>query len=84
MKIEDIMPTPSKETRKTKKMYYNPKNGNYITYAQAYALKKNQGIDLFKNEVDVPNIDNNRLVILEEKFKFFNATLEMLQKVSNE
>ena len=83
MKFEDITPVPSSEKRKTKKMYFNPKTGEYVTYAKAYQLKK-KGIDLFQNEVEIPNEYINQLPILEERLKFINATLEMLQKITNE
>ena len=81
MKIEDIVPTPTKETRKTRKMFFNPETGEYIDYHAAYRLKK-KGIDLFQNAVDVP--DDDRTSILEERLRLVNLTLEMLTKAINE
>ena len=81
MKIEDIVPVPSDETRKTRKMYFNPESGEYVNYTKAYQLKK-KGIDLFQNAVDVP--DEDRTPILEERLRFANLTLEMLAKAINE
>ena len=83
MKIEDIVPTPTKETRKTRKMFFNPETGEYIDYHAAYRLKK-KGIDLFQNAVDVPDREDSRAPILEERMKFVNLTLEMLTKITNE
>ena len=83
MKIEDIVPTPTKETRKTHKMFFNPETGEYIDYHAAYRLKK-KGIDLFQNAVDVPDREDSRAPILEERMKFVNLTLEMLTKITNE
>ena len=83
MKIEDIVPTPTKETRKTRKMFFNPETGEYIDYNAAYRLKK-KGIDLFQNAVDVPDREDSRAPILEERMKFVNLTLEMLTKITNE
>ena len=83
MKIEDIVPTPTKETRKTRKMFFNPETGEYIGYNAAYRLKK-KGIDLFQNAVDVPDERDSRALILEERMKFVNLTLEMLTKITNE
>ena len=83
MKIEDIVPTPTKETRKTRKMFFDPEKGEYIDYHAAYRLKK-KGIDLFQNAVDVPDGRDSRAPILEERMKFVNLTLEMLTKITNE
>ena len=81
MKIEDIIPTPSDETRKTRKLYFNPESGEYVSYTKAYQLKK-KGTDLFQNAVDVP--DEDRTLILEEKLRFAKLTLEMLTKAIDE
>ena len=81
MKIEDIIPTPSDETRKTRKLYFNPESGEYVSYTKAYQLKK-KGTDLFQNVVDVP--DEDRTLILEEKLRFAKLTLEMLTKAIDE
>ena len=83
MKIEDIVPTPTKETRKTRKMFFNPETGEYIDYNAAYRLKK-KGIDLFQNAVDVPDGRDSRTPILEERIRCFKIAVEMLTKITNE
>ena len=83
MKFEDITPSPTKEARKTRKMFFDPEKGEYIDYHAAYRLKK-KGIDLFQNAVDVPDREDSRAPILEERMKFVNLTLEMLTKITNE
>ena len=83
MKIEEIVPVTSDETRKTRKMYFNPESGEYVNYTKAYQLKK-KGTDLFQNAVDVPDREDSRAPILEERMKFVNLTLEMLTKITNE
>ena len=83
MNIEDITPVPSEETRKTRKMYYNPETGEYVTYNTAWRLKK-RGVDLFQNVVEVPENGEDRIPLLEERLRFVNLTLEMLTKITNE
>ena len=83
MKFEDITPSPTKEARKTRKMYFNPESGRYLDYNAAYRLKK-KGIDLFQNEVEVPDEGDSRTPILEERMRIINLTLEMLTKITNE
>jgi len=81
VKIQDIVPVPSEEIRKTKKLYFNPENGEYVTYSKAYSLKR-KGKDIFQNAVDVP--DEDRTQILEERLRLVNLTLEFLSKAINE
>lgn len=81
MKIKDIVPVPSEEIRKTRKLYFNPENGEYVTYSKAYALKR-KGKDIFQNAVDVP--DEDRTPVLEERLRLVNLTLEFLTKAINE
>ena len=81
MTIQDILPLTSKETRKTKKLYFNPETGEYVSYTKAYALKQ-KGTDLFQNAVDVPEED--RTQILEERLRIVNLLIECTSKIINE
>ena len=81
MKFEDLNIEPKEETRKTKKMYFNPQTGEYVNYVKAMNLKR-KGINLFQNEVEVPREDLTS--VLEEKIRCTNILLGAIDKIIND
>ena len=83
LKFNSIEPTsPTSHPKKTKRKYYNPGTGEYISYAAAHSLKKRGGPDLFKNPIDIPDGDSKE--ILRERLRCVNLISEVLTNIINE
>ena len=83
MKFDNIEPTsPTANPSKTKRKYYNPETGKYLSYNQAYGLKRRGGADLLHNSIDVQDEDTTE--VLKERLRCVNLISEVLTNIINE
>ena len=85
MKFDNIEPAkPTEHPKRTKRKYYNPDTGKYVSYAVAYGIKRRGGPDLFQNQNQVDVLDSDSTEILKERLRCVNLISEVLTNIINE
>ena len=85
MKFDNIEPTsPAEHPNRTKRKYYNPDTGEWVSYAVAYGLKRRGGPDLFQNQSQPDASGGDSIEILKERLRCANLISEVLTNIINE